>query len=294
MRIGLAAIGIGHGARPATLCDTARAADAAGFATLWMGEHVVLFERHDSKYPYAEGGEFSLPPTIDWLDPFVALSFAAAATQTIRLATGICLVPEHEPLSLAKQVASLDRLSGGRFLLGVGAGWLAEEFAALGVPFARRAQRMREYVAVMRRLWSEDVTSVEGEFVHFAGAHSFPKPRQGARVPVIVGGESRAALARAAEYGNGWYGFNLSPDEAADKVAQLRELLAERGRDAAAFEIVVAPFTKPVTRDDLERYRVLGVRELVLVAEPPPDEAAVASWVLRLGREWVDRGAALG
>jgi len=294
MRIGLAAIGIGRGADPKILCDTARAAEAAGFATLWMGEHVVLFERPDSKYPYAEGGEFSLPPTIDWLDPFVALSFAAAATQTIRLATGICLVPEHEPLSLAKQVASLDRLSGGRFLLGVGAGWLAEEFAALGVPFARRAERMREYIAVMRRLWSEDVTSVDGEFVHFTGAHSFPKPAHGGRLPVIVGGESRAALGRAAQYGDGWYGFNLSPDEAANKIAQLHALLAERGRDAADFEIVVAPFMKPVTPNDLERYRAHGVREVVLVATPPQDEAAVPAWVAGLGREWVDRAAALG
>src|SRR5262249_32476621 len=144
------------------------------FATLWMGEHVVLFDRHASRYPYSTDGQFSLPPTVDWLDPFVALSFAAAVTRTIRLATGICLVPEHQPLSLAKQVASLDHLSGGCFVLGVGAGWLAEEFAALGVPFARRAQRMREYIAVMRRLWSEGVTSIDGEFVRFAGAHSFP------------------------------------------------------------------------------------------------------------------------
>jgi probable F420-dependent oxidoreductase len=294
MRIGLAAIGIGPGARPAILCDTARAADAAGFATLWMGEHVVLFEQPQSKYPYSEGGEFSLPPTIDWLDPFVALSFAAAATQTIRLATGICLVPEHEPLSLAKTAASLDRLSGGRFTLGVGAGWLVEEFAALGVPFARRAQRMREYIAVMRRLWSEETTSVDGEFVHFAGAHSFPKPTQGGRLPVIVGGESRAALARAAEYGDGWYGFNLSPDEAAGKIAQLRALLAERDRAATGFEIVVAPFTKPVTPDDLERYRAHGVGEVVLVTPPPQDEAAVPSWIEGLARQWVDRAAALG
>jgi alkanesulfonate monooxygenase SsuD/methylene tetrahydromethanopterin reductase-like flavin-dependent oxidoreductase (luciferase family) len=152
---------------------------------------------------------------------------------------------------------------------------------------------MREYIAVMRRLWSEEATSVDGEFVHFAGAHSFPKPTQGGRLPVIVGGESRAALARAAEYGDGWYGFNLSPDEAAGKIAQLRALLAERGRDATGFEIVVAPFTKPVTPNDLERYRAHGVAEVVLVATPPQDEAAVPSWVAGLARQWVDRAAAL-
>ena len=141
-------------------------------------------------------------------------------------------MPEHNPLILAKQVASLDLLSGGRFTLGVGVGWMAEEFAALGVPFARRTQRTREYVEVMRRLWREDVTSFAGEFVQIAGARSFPKPVRGA-VPVLMGGESRAALERAAAYGDGWYGFNLGADEAAEKIAVLERLLAERGRDRA-------------------------------------------------------------
>jgi len=287
VRIGLAAIGIGDGARPATLCATAKGADERGFATLWMGEHVVLFDRQRSKYPYSEGGEFALPATVDWLDPFVALSFAAAVTRTIRLATGICLVPEHNPLFLAKQIASLDRMSGGRFTLGVGVGWMAEEFAALGVPFARRARRTREYITVMRRLWSEDATSFDGEFVHLDAVRSFPKPVQGGRLPVIMGGESRAALARAAEYGDGWYGFNLSPAEAAEKIEELRRLLAERGRDPAAFEIVVAPFAKPVTPADRERYHAIGVDELVIVAAPPQNEAEVAPWIERLGREWI-------
>src|SRR6516164_7729673 len=143
VKIGLAAIGIGGGARPATLRAIASAADATGFATLWMGQHVVLFDRHDSKYPYSERGEFSVPATTDWLDPFVALSATATVTGRIRLGTGICLVPQHNPLILAKQVASLDRLSDGRFALGIGVGWMAEEFAALGIPFARRTERTR-------------------------------------------------------------------------------------------------------------------------------------------------------
>jgi probable F420-dependent oxidoreductase len=291
MRIGLAAIGIGRGARPVTLRAAASAAEAAGFATLWMGEHVVLFDRHDSRYPYAEDGTFSLPATVDWLDPFVALSFAASVTRSIRLATGICLVPEHNPLILAKQVASLDRLSGGRFALGMGVGWMAEEFAALGVPFERRAQRAREYVEVMRRLWREQATSFSGEFVRLESACSHPKPAQPGGVPVIVGGESHAALARASAYGDGWYGFNLGPDEAGEKIAALRGLLAKRARDPATFEIVVAPFSKPVTPADARRYAALGVHELVIVATPPADEAQVAAWVAGLGREWVGRAA---
>src|SRR5262249_53283540 len=160
-------------------------------------------------------------------------------TCRIRLGTGICLVPEHNPLILAKQAASLDRISDGRFALGVGIGWMAEEFAALGIPFARRAERTREYIAVMRSLWSDDVTTFDGEFVPVQSARSFPKPSRRGPPPVIVGGESRSALARAAEYGDGWFGFNLGPDEAAERIGLLRTLLAGRQRDPAQFEIVV-------------------------------------------------------
>jgi probable F420-dependent oxidoreductase len=294
VKIGLAAIGIGAGARPATLRAIASAADATGFATLWMGQHVVLFDHHDSKYPYSEGGEFSVPATTDWLDPFVALSAAAAVTSRIRLGTGICLVPQHNPLILAKQVASLDRLSDSRFVLGIGVGWMAEEFAALGIPFARRAERTREYVALMRRLWSEDVTTFHGEFAHVDGVRSFPKPIRGGRLPVILGGESRAALGRAAEYGDGWHGFNLSPEEATERIAVLRSLLQRRQRDPAAFEIVVAPFTKPIRPADLARYHAAGVDEVVIVAAPPRDESRVAAWVEDVANEWVRPAGTLG
>jgi alkanesulfonate monooxygenase SsuD/methylene tetrahydromethanopterin reductase-like flavin-dependent oxidoreductase (luciferase family) len=143
----------------------------------------------------------------------------------------------------------------------------------------------------MRRLWREDVTSFEGEFARVQSARSFPKPVRTGGVPVIVGGESRAALARAAEYGDGWYGFNLGPDEAGEKIAALRGMLAQRGRDAGGVEVVVAPFSKPVEPADVERYRALGVDELVIVATPPPDEARVAEWVEGLGREWIGRTA---
>lgn len=288
MKIGLQAIGIGAGARPDVLRAVARAAEAAGFATLWAGEHVVLFDRQSSKYPYAEGGQFPMAGAVDWLDPFAALGFAGAVTTTIGLATGICLVPEHNPLILAKQVASLDRLSGGRFALGVGVGWMAEEFAALGVPFARRAQRTGEYIAVMRRLWSEDATSFHGEFVHVDGVRSFPKPVRGA-VPILIGGESRAALARAAAYGDGWYGFNLGAEEAAERIVLLERLLAERGRDRATFRVVVAPFTKAVGQGDLARYDACGVDELVVVDAAPERADAVAPWIDALTARWRPR-----
>jgi probable F420-dependent oxidoreductase len=137
------------------------------------------------------------------MDPFVALSYAAAASRTIRLASGICLVPEHNPLILAKVIASLDVLSGGRFALGVGIGWSSEEFGALGIPFERRAQRTREYIEVMRKLWREQQSSHRGEFVSFQEVRSFPKPIQGGDILIIFGGESGPALRRIAEYGTG-------------------------------------------------------------------------------------------
>src|SRR5579864_3239234 len=200
MKIGLLTAGLGKAANPRILRTIAEHAERLGFGTLWAPEHVVLFDRYtESKYPYSQDGAFAAPSTIEWMDPFVALTWIAARTSKIRLATGICLVPEHNPLVLAKVIASLDYLSGGRFALGVGIGWSSEEFAALGVPFERRAQRTREYIEVMRKVWSEEKTSFNGEFVSFKDARAFPKPPQGAKLPIIFGGESLPALRRTAD-----------------------------------------------------------------------------------------------
>jgi probable F420-dependent oxidoreductase len=291
MKTGLFALGIGTGARPDTVLKTAETAERLGFSTLWVGEHAVLFDRQDSKYPYTAAGEFPLPGGADWLDPFITLTFAAAVTKSIRLATGICLVPEHNPLILAKEVASLDRLARGRFALGVGIGWSAEEFAALGIPFERRAQRTREYIDVMRRLWSEDATTFHGEFVDFDRAKSFPHPMRGAKLPIIFGGESVPALRRTAEYGNGWFGFNLDPNEAIAKIKRLRELLAENNRDPREIEIIVCPYTKKITADDVKKYAAAGVDELVILSSPPEDESRVSGWVERLATQWLPGAA---
>jgi len=253
----------------------------------------VLFDRYRSAYPYSETDAFPLGADADWLDPFVALSFVAAVTERIRLATGICLVPEHNPLILAKAVASLDRLARGRFALGVGIGWSAEEFAALGVPFEGRARRTLEYVDVMRALWRGGVASYRGEFVRFEHAGSFPKPDQGAAVPVIFGGESDAALRRVAERGDGWYGFDLDPAGAAEKIARLGRLLAERGRALGDVELIVSPYTRKIAVDDLRRYRDLGIGEVVLLATLPAAPARAAERVERFGREWVEPASRL-
>ena len=217
MRVGLHALGIGAGARPEVIRAVAEAAEAGGFATLWSGEHVVMVDRPRSRYPYSADGQIAVAADADWLDPLLGLTFAAAVTSRIGLATGVLLLPEHNPVLTAKQAATLDVLSGGRLTLGVGIGWSAEEFAALGVPFARRGPRTAEYVAAMRSLWAEDVASFSGEFARFGAVRVNPKPVRGRRIPVVVGGNSDAALRRVAMFGDGWYGFNLTAVSAAER-----------------------------------------------------------------------------
>jgi probable F420-dependent oxidoreductase len=216
----------------------------------------------------------------------------AAATSKIRLATGICLVPEHNPLVLGKVVATLDFLSGGRALLGVGIGWLEEEFQAIGIPWERRAARTRECIDAMRALWRDEVSSYSGEFVKFAGVRSNPKPIQGAKLPVWFGGESGPALRRVAEYGDGWCGFNLTPEEAAAKIKRIEELLKANGRKRSDVELAVSPYTKPIKPDDLKRYRDAGADEVVLLRlRPPRAEAETISDLEAIAREWIEPAA---
>ncbi len=281
-QFGLHALGIGIGARREVIDAVAVEAEAAGFATLWAGEHVVMVDEGASEYPYAPDGRIAVPAAADWLDPLIALSFAAAATQTIGLATGVLLLPEHQPLALAKRAASLDRLSGGRLTLGIGVGWSREEFDALGVPFARRGARADEYLAAIRAAWRDDVASFQGEFVSFHGVRVNPKPVRDRRIPVIIGGNGEAALRRAVRAGDGWYGFNLDGlDEVRERIGRLRVLCRETGRDPRRLRIAVA--LADATAADPDALAAAGVDELVAVASPPADPAAVAGWCRALG-----------
>ncbi len=268
------------------------AAEAAGFRTLWAGEHVVMVDSGASRYPYAPDGRIAVPADADWLDPMIALSFAAAASRSIRLATGVLLVPEHNPVTLAKRAASLDRLSGGRLALGIGVGWSQEEFAALGISFERRGARTDEYVAAMRTLWRDDPARFSGEFVKFADIRVNPKPMRDGRIPIIVGGNSDAALRRAAQTGDGWYGFNLAdPAHARERITRLRTLCETTGRDPSELDIAVA-LAYPPRPDDYDELIRLGVDELVLVAGPPADPAEADTWVSELQLRSVSRHVA--
>jgi probable F420-dependent oxidoreductase len=286
IRIGLHVLGIGNGSRPEVIAAVAAAADTHGFATLWCGEHVVMVDKPRSRYPYSADGRIAVPPDADWLDPLLSLSFAAAHTKQIRLATGILLLPEHNPLVIAKQAATLDVLSGGRFVLGVGVGWSAEEFEALGVPFAARGARTDEYVAAMRRLWADEVASFEGEFVRFDSVRVNPKPVRGRGIPVVFGGTTDAAMRRVASAGDGWYGFNLSSAALPGALNALAEQCRNCGRDMRELHLAVSlSDAEPALLPDLA---AAGVTELVIVGEPPGQAVAAAGWVDELAAFWLN------
>lgn len=285
MRLGLHALGIGTGAERSVIDAVAAAADECGFATLWVGEHVVMVDRSESRYPYSDDGVIAVPAQADWLDPMIALSFAAAASSRIALATGVLLLPEHNPVIVAKQAASLDKLSDGRLTLGVGVGWSREEFDALGVPFENRAARTSEYVAAMRTLWRDDVASFDGKFASFDSIRVNPKPVRDRRIPIVFGGNSDAALRRVAAMGDGWYAFNLDGvAEVRARVGKLEQLCAESGRDRAELRVAVALRDPRVA--DVGALAELGVDELVLVQAPPDDVGAVRGWVTALADKW--------
>jgi probable F420-dependent oxidoreductase len=283
MQIGLHCLGIGASAQPEVIRAVATTADSAGFDRLWVGEHVVMADRPRSRYPYSANGEIAVPANADWLDPFVCLAFAAAVTDRIGLATGVLLLPEHGPVQVAKRAASLDLVCRGRLTLGVGIGWSAEEFAALGVPFADRGLRTAEYVAVLRTLWSDDVASFRGEFAQFEAVRVYPKPARG-RVPVVLGGNTDSALERVATIGDGWYGFNLSAGEAVARLAVLADCCRRHGRDAR--ELTVAVALTDGDPDSAAELQAAGVTEMVVVGAPPPEPDEAAAWVEHLAAQW--------
>ena len=201
MKLGLYGINLGACAEPETAASVARAAEEAGFDSVWTAEHVVL--------PDPQVPEAPIPPQTPLLDPAVALSHVAARTRTIRLATGIIILPQRNPLVLAKELASVDVLSGGRLIFGIGAGYLEAEFEALGVSFDDRGEVTNEYIEAIRVLWTQEKPRFEGRFVSFGGIDAQPRPVQKPHPPIVVGGMSPPALRRASRYGNGWYGFAL-------------------------------------------------------------------------------------
>lgn len=215
------------------LVELARGAEAAGFDSVWTVEHVIFPDGYESAYPYDRSGRMAAEASTPIPDPLVWLAFVAAATERLRLGTGILILPQRNPLILAKEVATLDRLSGGRMELGVGVGWLREEFDALGVPWERRGVRTDEWIEVMRALWSEDHVDFDGSFASFRGASVNPKPLD-RTVPVTIGGHSRAAAERAGRLGDGFF---PAKGDIAELVDVMRQTAADAGRDPNAITV---------------------------------------------------------
>ncbi len=243
----------------------AAAAENAGFESIWTVEHVVVPIGYESEYPYDKSGKMPGGETIDFPDPLVWLSYVAACTSEIKLATGILIVPQRNPGVLAKEVATLDKLSGGRMVFGVGVGWLEEEFDALGVPFRQRGKRLDEYVHAMRALWASDDASYTGEFTSFQSVVSRPHPVDGA-VPIVVGGHSEAAARRAGRLGDGFFPAKGSNEELSALFEIMRSTALEHGRDPDAIEITTggAAAFAPDPVAALKELEAMGVSRVVI------------------------------
>jgi probable F420-dependent oxidoreductase len=279
LKFGLTAINARVTSYPEALVRLAQVAETAGFDSLWAGEHHVLAESSER-----------MPATNRILNPVVALTFVAAHTRTIRLGTGVLLLPQHQPLILAKELASLDVLSGGRLIVGIGVGWAEAEYEALGVPYRERGARADEYLAAMRAIWSEEKPVYYGRYVSFQEVQAYPHPVQQPTPPIVIGGRAPAVLRRTVEQANGWYGFALDLDETASMLAQLREAATRHHRPASLgeLEISVAPRV-PLDKATAQRFAELGVHRLILIPPRELDAPALEQWVTTVGETLVGR-----
>lgn len=241
------------------------AAEAAGLDSLWTVEHVVVPKGYESQYPYDRSGRMPGPENSPIPDPLIWLTHLAATTTTLKLATGILIVPQRNPLVLAKQVATLDVLSGGRVILGVGAGWLQEEFVALDIPFEDRGRRLDDHIGALRAAWGEQPASFDGEVTRFTDVFSQPRPVNGT-VPIVVGGHSAAAARRAGRLGDGFFPAGVDDDKLVELIDIVRRSAEEAGRDPESVEITASGMALggPEPAAAVERYAAMGVRRMMI------------------------------
>ena len=243
-------------------------ADQTNIESIWSVEHVVIPDGYQSQYPYSDSGKIPGAEDADIPDPLIWLAYCAGITKHVRLATGILIVPQRNPVVLAKECASLDKLSNGRFDLGIGVGWLEEEFKALGLPFAERGARTDDYVAAMRALWSQDKASYDGKFASFHDAIQRPQPVQSGGVPIVVGGHSKAAARRAGRLGDGFFPISATEEDLVGLLDLMKETAAAEGRDGDAITVTVGSWSP--RRDSLDKVKELeqlGVDRLIVA--PP-------------------------
>jgi probable F420-dependent oxidoreductase len=279
VELGLFGINMGVNCVPEQLVASARAAEAAGFDSVWAGEHVILPDPQVPPSPMAPGDPAH--------DPLLALSWVASATARLRVATGIIILPQRNPVVLAKQLASLDVLSGGRLIFGVGVGYLEPEFRAVGAEFARRGAVTDEHLDAITHLWYDTHPEFHGEFAAFSGVDAHPRPVQ-QPVPIVIGGHSPGAFRRAVAKGHGWYGFALDEENVADCLAGLAAAAGDVPRPAAlaTLEISVTPRGR-LTPERVAAFAGLGVHRLVVMPRPDAGPDAVLA-TIAAARDAVD------
>ena len=250
MRIGVSLPNVGLGLGKETLLPVAETAERLGFDSLFTAHHVALPYDRESQYPYQHSGtEIAMTPGIQWLDPLVALALVAAVTDRVRLGTSVLVLPYRNPVNLASEAASLDALSGGRLILGVGAGWMREEFEVLGLDPSERGARTDEYIDVLRALWTQDPASFDGRFCNFDGTVLAARPQRDGGPPIWVGGNTEPGLRRALRQGDGWHGFEVYPEHMPEIREQLARIGEEIGRDPGELELSVARGLIPPGRE---------------------------------------------
>ncbi len=269
LKLGLGSFHWGSNANPEKMIRIAQLAELEGFDSIWLGGH-----------PFLSKKQSRIPSGISMLDPVVALSFLAAQTRTIRLATGILLLPQFNPMIVAKEFASLDVLSNGRLILGVGVGWSEHEYQVLDLPYRNRGKRADEYLEVIKEVWTKDDPTFKGDYVSFEDIQSFPHPVQKPHPPIVIGGNSAGSFRRAVQVGNGWFGYGLTPEQAEKAITGLREAATEYPRppELGELEITVTP-TPPVEISTAEQFDKLGVHRIVLIPPPNADVSATDQFI---------------
>jgi probable F420-dependent oxidoreductase len=238
----------------------AQAAENAGVESVWTFEHVIVPNDYSSKYPYSPNGKMGTTPETNFVDPLIALTAVAMNTTKLRLGTGVNILSQSNPLFMAKQAASLDMVSNGRFMLGVGIGWLQEEFLAMGTPFEKRGARFDDYLTAMKKAWSGDTVEHQSEFLNWTGFKSYPVPKA---LDVHIGGSKGKAFERVAKFGQGWFSPTMTPDQIKPDLAKLKDACAAEGRDVSEIEVSSMWMLNDDAFDNIKRFEDLGVSRLI-------------------------------
>ena len=264
MKFGIVPINLQEFTNPEVVIPFVQRAEALGYESVWTAEHVIIPMNYTSVYPYNPSGKVPFATDAAIIDPLVALTFIASATTRLRLGTGVNILPQMNPLYLAKWASSLDHLSRGRLMLGVGIGWLREEFEAIGAPFAHRGKRADEYLQALKAVWSGEEVNYQGEFVRWQGFKMRPRPAQPGGVPLVIGGVSPSAIRRTARYGDGWYVIGKDLDEYRTHMHALTEECARQGRNPRDLEITAYWNYYREGLESLAVYEELGVHRLLI------------------------------